>query len=220
MGKQKLNQSIVLVLILSFTVFFVYWRTDSNEVIKKHKLRTILGPVGAYTIDYESALDQEIYKFLDLDDYTSVGYKKDGISIGLYIGYYYSLEKVSAAHSPLVCFPGQGWDVGQLKTDNLKVGEHTVNFAEMTATLAGSKQLILYWYQAYEQTSPDAYRNKMHAFVNKIISNRQEHAFVRVSVDAAAIGEENARQVGINFIRAFYPAFLSYVKDEPIQFEH
>ncbi|OGR16838.1 MAG: EpsI family protein, partial [Desulfobacterales bacterium GWB2_56_26] len=112
----------------------------------------MLGPVPGYQITGTLALDPTTVSYLELDDYTQGGYKKDGSAINLYIGYYFTSDKVSAAHSPLVCFPGQGWTLTDPDTRQLQVGRHLINYAEMTATLEHHKELVLFWYQAHDKT--------------------------------------------------------------------
>ena len=214
MGNKKIIQSCILIFILLITGFLAYKTPVSVEAQKTKDLKTLLGPVEGYVTTYESPLDKDILRFLELDDYTSINYKKAGASIGLYIGYYNSLDKVSAAHSPLICFPGQGWAVDQPLVRRLNVGDHSINYAEMVATLEGTQELVLYWYQAHESTSAAAFQNKINAMINRVSKNEQEHAFVRVTVPFVLSEKEKARQVAIKFIQAFYPKFLSYINDK------
>jgi EpsI family protein len=217
LGRKKTAQLIVLIVVLLITGLLAYKTfipAELPDVVKSRDLQTVFGPVKGYKIIYRSPLEKEIYKFLELDDYTSVGYEKDGASVSLYIGYYYSLDKVSSAHSPLVCFPGQGWGIDTPSMHSLKVGDNTINYAEIVATLGGRHELVMYWYQAYDTTATDVYRNKINAMINKLTKNQQEHAFVRVSVPFGGTDKETARQTGIEFIRAFYPVFLGYVNQD------
>ena len=211
MGKKVQKKNIFLIVLLLLTSCFVYWRTEPVKAAKPIGLQTLLGPVPGYQITGTLALDPTTVSYLELDDYTQGGYKKDGSAINLYIGYYFTSDKVSAAHSPLVCFPGQGWTLTDPDTRQLQVGRHLINYAEMTATLEHHKELVLFWYQAHDKTETEIYRNKFHTLLNQITAGRQEHAFVRVSVPVGEAGLEEARLAGRAFISAFYPIFLSYV---------
>ncbi len=73
------------------------------------------------------------------------------------------------------------------------------------------EELVMCWYQAYEKTVPEAYKNKFNALLNKLTGKKQEHAFIRISVPIGEAGPEKARNVGKDFIAAFYPVFLTYV---------
>ena len=216
MGSKKQTRLIVLGLLLAATALLVHMGQGSAVTITKSRnLQTVFGPVPGYTIAYQSPLAEDIYRFLDLDDYTSVGYSQEGADapVGLYIGYYFSIDKVSAAHSPLVCFPGQGWTLDQPKKRRLYIGGHVINLEEMVVRLENRQELILYWYQAGETTAPEVYRNKFNAVLNKMNGKSQEHAFVRVSVPFTGDTADQARAAGEQFIASFYPVFLAYIAE-------
>ena len=202
---------MVLIVLLAVTVYMVYRPSETVERTKPYGLRAILGPVQGYRLIGNTLLDEKVSTFLDLDDYTQSSYQGTDHQIGLYIGYYYSLEKVSAAHSPLVCFPGQGWKLEQKTNRHLQVGSHKIKYAEMIAESGGYRQLVMYWYQAHEKTEPEIYRNKINAVFNKVTGIKGEHAFVRVTVPILEGGEKRAGEYGRSFIKAFYPSFLDYI---------
>jgi len=45
-------------------------------------------------------------------------------------------------------------------------------------------------------------------------SLREDNAFVRVSISLGQKSLAEAREIALEFIRSFYPAFLDYVKEE------
>lgn len=201
-------------MLLAIVAFLAHREAEPVVRAKNRDLQTVFGPVAGYRIASRVPLEQDVYRFLDLDDYTSVNYEKEGVPVGLYIGYYFSLDKVSAAHSPLVCFPGQGWAIDQPVLHRLDLGGYVINYAEIIARLENRQELIMYWYQAGTSTSPEIYKNKMNAVFNKLGGKGQEHAFVRVSVPVADSAMERARETGKEFIAAFYPAFLAYIAEQ------
>jgi hypothetical protein len=105
----KERQLIVLILLFAIPCLFAFAKSEPPKVEKKIKLTEALAHIDGYKVVNSSNLEENIYQFLDLDDYLFRTYEKDGVKITLYIGFYYTVDKVSAAHSPLVCFPGQGW---------------------------------------------------------------------------------------------------------------
>lgn len=196
---------------LTLASVVVYTTSDSPAFTKPLGLRTVLGPVDGYAILQTMPLDDAFFTFLELDDYTQTTYGKDGNTVNLYIGYFNSLAKISAAHSPLVCFPGQGWQVSRQTERSAQVNDTTLHFSEMVANLDDQQQLVLYWFQAQEKTSPSAYRNKINALLNRLSGESEEHSFVRVSLPIGKEGIETARKRGKEFIEAFYPTFLLYI---------
>lgn len=202
---------VTLILLFAVITFLVHRGSVPNETEKERSLATVFGTIPGYELTSQSPLPNDIYRFLDLDDYTSTTYEKNGVPIGLYIGYYFSLDKASAAHSPLVCFPGQGWTINQPTKRKLNINGYVIHYAEISAQLASREELILYWYQAGDTTSPEIYRNKINGIMNKLSGKSQEHAFVRVSIPFAPGTKDGARMMGEEFIKTFYPSFLSYV---------
>ena len=217
MGNLKRIPLITLCIMLAITCLLVYRPSDSSNISKEMGLQKVFGPVAGYRLVGNQPLEDSLVSFLELDDYTMATYHKGNLPINLYIGYYYTLEKVSAAHSPLVCFPGQGWIIDRPDKRSLMIENHTVHYAEMTASLEGHQELVLYWYQADDDTAQEVYRNKINAVLNKLSGRSQEHAFVRISVPyGQGIKEEQAREEGLEFITKFYPSFLRFVNNSAI----
>lgn len=177
-----------------------------------------MSEINGYTIENDVALEDNINQFLDLDDYTFTGYRADdGSIVNLFIGYYYSAGKISAAHSPLSCFPGQGWTIDQPILNQLVVGDQTINYAEIVATLQEKKTLVLYWYQADKSTTSFVFKNKINALYNKFSKGNEQHAFVRVTVPFANSGYDRAKKTGTDFMKAFYPKFIEFVEKNNVR---
>ncbi|WP_173179257.1 exosortase-associated EpsI family protein [Desulfosarcina ovata] len=100
--------------------------------------------------------------------------------ITLYIGFYYSVDKVSAAHSPLVSFHGQGWIISELEYKQLTVANHEINYAQIEVILGDHKELVRNWYQFYNDITPHVYRNKINILYNKMVNVNQQHTFIRI----------------------------------------
>ena len=158
-------------------------------------------------------MDKKIYQFLDLDDYIFTNYIGNEGKVNLFIGYYYSANKISAAHSPLVCFPSQGWTINDLSRHHLNVGHHEIFHEEIIATLSEQKELVLYWYQSHLNTTPNVYMNKITTMYNKLMHREEQHAFVRVSIPFTDTNYAQAQKAGTNFIKAFYPKFIDFIEN-------
>ena len=104
-------------------------------------------------------LDRKIIDALFLDEYVNNRFSNGSESVFLYVGYYLTSKKVGAAHSPLVCFPGQGWilDDFEDKDTSIRVDNETINLRHIIATLGNREELLLYWWQAFDKTSPDTF---------------------------------------------------------------
>ena len=138
------------------------------------------------------------------------------MTISLYIGYYLTTEKIGAAHDPLVCFPGQGWVLSNKASSTLPLTgaiSESIQYSSMQAERSGQKEILLYWFQAYDKALATTQSQKIVSFWGKIRGKGEDSAFVRLSCSAhendAASCEEGLKL----FARDLYPVFLKYIYD-------
>ena len=143
MGTKIEKKLVVLIVLFLVTGVLAYVKSQPNNSGAKAPLQAFLNNIDGYQTVGILNVEQDIYDFLELDDYAYTAYRKNGVFINLYIGYYFSGDKISSAHSPLVCFPGQGWEIDEPKIKQLAVGEYNITFAETIATLGTNRQLII-----------------------------------------------------------------------------
>ncbi len=213
MGKEKNKQVVALIILLLLTSAFVYRPVEmAPEKGKSTTLKDAFLTVGnGYGDANQIPLPETIVETLELDDYVQNQYVKEANRVDLYIGYYYSIDKVSSAHDPLVCFPGQGWQINNQAGNKLMVGENRINYSEMVASIGEQKILVMYWFQAHDKTTRKIYKNKLNTLANKLKGKKQDHAFVRISVPFNDRNIEDVRASGVDFIKSFYPLFLGYI---------
>ena len=137
--------------------------------------------------------------------------RKNGDRAFLYIGYYLTSKNVGAAHSPLVCFPGQGWLLTDFEEKSLDTTIGNINLMTIVASTPQNKQLLIYWFQAFEQTSPGTFMQKINLIRSRLINGREDNAFVRVTVPLDKKSVDQAYAIGADFIRAFYPDFHKHL---------
>jgi EpsI family protein len=214
LGKQTDIKLIYVVLLLLVTCFFVY--RDAGTTVDNHarqKLNTFLREIDGYKISADIALEADVTSMLKLDDYVYTNYSKaGGKDLTLYIGHYYTLTKLTAAHSPLVCYPSQGWSINEPVKYQLTIGEDTLYYGEVVAQLGDKQELIFYWYQAGNKSMIDRSKLKLATAINKLQNNNEQHGFVRISVPISGTDQEQARTAGLTFIKAFWPHYLDYIK--------
>ena len=213
MGPIRCSKVIALVVCFLGVSALIYG-DKGYEIVKKpvqlpHALANLPGWTNAGLV----SLDAKIVDSLELDDffYQHFTNEKDGVS--LYIGYYFSSKKVGAAHSPLVCFPGQGWLLQGAKQREVKVGAERINLMSVEASTPQRKELLIFWFQAYENTSSSEFFQKLYTLKSKILNGREDNAFVRITVPMEKRSAEEAYAIGLSFIKAFYPQFLSHVQE-------
>lgn len=213
---ERVGNTRIVIVIICFALAggLSFRQAASRTSVKRIPLSEAFSAFQGWHGSGPMILDRKIVQALDLDDYLDQNYSNGNKTISLYIGYYSAIKKVGAAHSPLVCFPGQGWLISNAGTRSIKVNDHKVDLASMTITRSGDRQLILYWFQAFDRTSAGTFLQKVYTFWSKMIRSREDNAFVRVSVPLEGQSLDEAYADGKSFIMAFYPRFLAYMKDQ------
>ena len=158
-------------------------------------------------------LEGKIIQELKLDDYVNNDFHGNGNRLFLYIGYYLTSKKVGAAHSPLVCFPGQGWLLSNLEERTVKTPEGEIHLVKTLAANTKRRLLVLYWFQSFEKTSPGTFYQKVYTLLAKYFHQREDNAFVRIMIPIDNIPEEDGYRIGVGFIKAFYPLFIKHIKE-------
>ena len=215
MGQVSSTKLVIVIICLVCTSLFVYRQPSSKAGAKDISLSEALSDIKSWKGEEASLLDQRVIDALELDDYTNRNYTNGKETVSLYIGYYLSTEKVGAAHSPLVCFPGQGWLLSNINKDNFLLNqknEESISYSIMTAERGQGKQLIIYWFQSYDQANPDTLSQKIASFWKRMINQREDNAFVRISTPMAGKSLSESQETIFKFIRSFYPVFIDYVK--------
>ena len=182
--------------------------------MRKAPLKNYFQQLTGYQTERSIDLSNDNVKMLKLDDYIFIDYKGPTGHTNLYIGYYYTANKAYSAHSPLICYPSQGWKIAdkpQKKT--LQLGPNIINYEEIITSLGEQKELVLYWYQAGLQTNTQVYKNKIDMGFNKLRNNDEQHGFVRVAIPLTTSYTET-QKAATNFIMAFYPEFISYIRNK------
>jgi len=213
MGNTFRIKLVVLSVLFLINCLFVYGFTQPAPNLKKPPLAEYFKSIDGYrTVSIEGLLDAH-QRMLKLDDYLFSTYRgKNGLAT-LYIGYYYSAGTAYAAHSPLVCYPSQGWKIDTRPiTGALEVGPHKIHYEEIVTSHYDKKELVLYWYQARLFTNTQEYKNKISMGYNKLFFNDEEHAFVRVSLPLENRDRRQVKAYAIDFIKDFYPRFEEFIK--------
>jgi EpsI family protein len=120
------------------------------------KLQELPFHIGAWH-GTEDTLEQNVVTFLKLDDYTLRTYQRDsGTFVWLYIGYYATRLRFSKHHSPLICYPANGWEIMEknLQSINLLSGS-TIRVHKLLVQKGSHKRLVLYWHQWGDQVSTE-----------------------------------------------------------------
>jgi EpsI family protein len=203
----------VIALVACFLVVssLVYSSKEYEAIKKPVRLAQALENVPEWTNSGTVPLDAKIVDSLELDDYFFQNFTNGKESVSLYVGYYLSSKRVGAAHSPLVCFPGQGWLLQGAQQRAINVGGEKINLMSVEASTPNRKELLIFWFQAFDNTSSSEFFQKLYTLKSKILNGREDNAFVRITVPMDKISADAAYAIGVGFIQTFYPIFLKQI---------
>jgi EpsI family protein len=209
----KNSKTAILLVCFIIVGAFVHATPKPSIVVPANTLNDFLGTRPGWK-EGKIHIQEEIVKVLELDDYLYNYYQQGTDVVSLYIGYYYSKKKLGASHSPLVCIPGSGWKISNLRKIR-RANEGTKKFPEEISVMriekGENKELVVYWFQSYDRATSDTFRQKITTLIQKIRKGNEANAFVRVTVPIRDDGEKEAYDVAKKFILAFYPRFLDYI---------
>jgi len=212
LGHYNRNKIAALIICLVVTGLFIHCFPRSNNRVKNTTLSHAVESLEGWHSIRHIPVEDTIIKALNLDDYIYQTFSKKQKTVSLYIGYYLSSSKIGEAHSPLVCFPGQGWTLSNKTSLSFIVDQDTIHFAQMTAERNDRKELILYWFQAFDKTSPGTFMQKINTLHARLLHQREDNAFVRLTIPIEKNEPTQALLTGEQFIEAFYPHFLKFVR--------
>lgn len=211
MGFKESGRVIYISICLLLAALVVYSNAFSTEALQKEPLQQVFPDVDNWKGTFDTSLDKEISAVLSLDDYLFRTYRKRDDTISLYIGYYRTTGKLGASHSPLVCFPGQGWELSDPEIVELRTDAGMINATTMVVKKGFDQQLILYWFQSYNMTSGGTFWQKVNNFWMRLNANPEDNAFVRVSAPIHDGNYGDAYERAVDFTRDFYPLFFKYI---------
>ena len=215
MGRGLRGKLILLLLCLGLTAVPVLRHSAAAVKGKTQHLETVLASIPGWEVIRRIPLDPQVVEDLKLDDYAFLSLSNGRDVVSLYVGYYFSADKVGAPHHPLVCFSGQGWQLSPVTGDQLNLaGGESLSFATMTASRDLEDVYLAYWFQAHDETAASPFMQKLRLARDRLLNGFEDSAFVRVSLPVGEKTPAQCRRLVEDFLQAFYPVFLTYVRKD------
>jgi len=190
--------SISLIILLATIVLVALISRRGEPVVMKTNLENFPVEIGGFEAT-EDFFPEAVYRELNADKHVYRHYRNaDGKQIDLYIGYYGTAKGGRTGHNPYACLPGAGWGIIDTKRVTLKTNKYPdgiqVNY--ILARKGEAYESVLHWYQsARNKVLSSGIQQNMQRFLGRILHNRNDGAFVRVSVMTGENGIEEANLV-------------------------
>ncbi|WP_374310913.1 VPLPA-CTERM-specific exosortase XrtD [Dongia sp.] len=140
--------------------------------------------IGAWR-GLEAPVDAPSLAALNATDHLSVNFvRNDADLVNVWSAYYLSQYSGNAAHSPLVCIPGGGWQIEAVGQTMIPYGAGATSSAiainRLIIAQGSTRQLVYYWFVEGGIVETDEYRAKARLFTNAVLHNRRDGALVRL----------------------------------------
>ncbi len=151
----------------------------------------------------EDSFPESVYQALNADKHIFRHYRgQNGEQVDLYIGYYGTAKGGRTAHNPIGCLPGQGWGLLETREILLKPSYYPdgvpVNY--LLSSKGDTVITTIHWYQsAGTKVISNGIRHNVQRFFGMILHNRNDGAFVRVTILSGRENAETARKMAESF---------------------
>lgn len=176
----------ISLIILLATITFVFLISRRGEpVVIATNLENIPMLIAGFNAT-EDLFPESVYKELNADLHVYRHYRSDDDRrVDLYIGYYGTAKGGRTGHNPYACLPGAGWAI--INSHKVRIiGKYYPNGVDVNYILTrkgANYEIILHWYQsAGSKVLATGIQMNIQRFIGRIFNNRNDGAFVRVSV--------------------------------------
>ncbi len=126
-------------------------------------------------------LPQDIQGVLKATNFLSRVYERDGKTIELFVAFYAEQRAGESMHSPQVCLPANGWEIGEYGSEQVVAGSehHKVNRYIVQKGL--DRMTVLYWYQSRSGIIANEYLGKALLIKDALLDGTAAGSIVRLT---------------------------------------
>ena len=170
-------------------------------------LREVPLKVGPWTAQVEGSLEPDIVAYLKPDDYIIRDYSNTDGQLNLLVAYFKSLQKTYGPHAPRICLPGSGWLETSGKITSIAVPGRPAGIPlnQLTYEKAGTRILVLYWYQNDRNTWAEEFRAKLTLLPDLIRYRRSDVSLVRLVAHISEPTPDGQFARCVEFVKLLYP---------------
>jgi EpsI family protein len=192
--------SLIILLITTLLVALISRRGE--PLVVKTNLENLPTEIAGYKAT-EHFFPESIYKELNADKHVYRHYRNaEGRQVDLYIGYYGTAKGGRTGHNPYGCLPGAGWGILEARQLKLKTNRYP-DGVSINLILARKGEMcgnILHWYQSDgNKVLSTGIQQNIQRFIGRVLYNRNDGAFVQVSVFGKKENMEEANLLAKSF---------------------
>ena len=202
---------LTIVILLLLAISYSRTLTHSEKIPPSKEL--FLFP---YRIDQwigeDYGFDPAVIQNLGADEILNRAYvrSKEEV-IWLYVGYYRSQKTGTQIHSPLHCYPGNGWNPVLHQVVPVHLQNRIVRINKLIIQHGAEKRIVAYWYQSQEKVIADEFIKRLNLILTAFRKNRTDGSLVRIStIVHDNMPDEDWKRI-VSFMQAMYPQFIAFI---------
>lgn len=206
-----------LCLIITF-IIIQNIQVGTNVIVVEKNLDNFPYSIGEY-VGSDIPVEDSVIRVLDTDAYIFRNYSRNaGQPITLYIGYYGTKKGGRSTHTPAGCYPGSGWGIIREQRVSVPITldgrQRAIELNMMLVSKGDARQLVYYWNQTNkDQVLTTGIQKNLNRFKNRLLYNRNDGAFIRVSQEINQDISRNKSDLE-EYIREIFPIIVKYWPEE------
>ena len=144
-------------------------------------LETIPTSIDGWTGTPGAELPGDIQGVLKATSYLSRVYQRGGQSVELFVAFYAEQRAGESMHSPKVCLPANGWEIGEYGGERVVVGDQRIKINRYMVQKGLDRMTVLYWYQSRSGIIANEYLGKALLIKDALLEGTAAGSIVRLT---------------------------------------
>src|SRR5262245_20753120 len=152
----------------------------------------------------DSELEERVLREIEPSAYLMRSFSDGHTQALAYVAFYTGFDS-SGAHDPQVCYPSQGYDIGEIHNLMVELGDGSRLWSKVFRARRGAdEEIVLHWFQPLGP-SPSPPHFEPWVRMLQAFRGRNAYAFVRASVEIGAGGAAAAEQRALRMAAELAP---------------
>ncbi len=146
-------------------------------------LESIATSIDGWTSVPGPDLPQDVQGVLRATNFLSRIYQRGGRSIELFVAFYAEQRAGESMHSPQVCLPANGWEIGEYGSEQVVVGDARYKVNRYLVQKGLERMTVLYWYQSRSGIIANEYLGKALLIKDALLEGTAAGSIVRLTFE-------------------------------------
>lgn len=152
-------------------------------------------------------LNDEVLDMVRPDAHVFRNYRRGGEVVNVYLAFYRTIARSDLAHSPIICYRSQGWNIEARERVLLPGigGAPPLRSTRMTVRKGGKTERVYFWYQTRNDSSAGLFGMRLRMLLNRFTGRDRLNVFVRVAGTCREPACAEAERAILDFLRRLRP---------------